>query len=226
MDIDTTNYTAAAKRYLEEVEGYSILPPKNGKTYEHKKQRFIVGESDSVSLNEKQANLCKLLAENPDIEYSEAFIRSGYAYESYFNEAGNVKRIKAHLTGMTNTKLTPELVKFINYLKYGAAEELLIDATWLLNEQVSLYEQCRREKQWTQAVRLLDNISTHVDVDAKVSNRLVVEGSVDYAAILQQAEARTLTHEDTKSLPAINDTEIVEGEYTEVEEVDTPVVSH
>ncbi len=207
MDIDTTNYTPAAIKYLEEIQAIEVLQPKNNNIYNPRKHRFVIGENDSVELNELQSNLCKVLANDPDIPYPDAYVKAGYSYESYFNEAGNVKRIKAHLTGMVNQKLTPTLTKFINYLKYGAAEELLIDATWLLNTQVSLFEECRREKQWTQAVRLLSDISYHVDVDARVSNRLEIESAVDYAAIIQAAESRT------KSLPA-TESDVVEGEYT------------
>ena len=216
IQIDTTGYTAAAKLYLEEVQRVDVIPPRNGKAYTNHKNRYVTGENSSVMLSEQQANLCKVLAEDPDIPYPLAYVKAGYAYASYFNEAGNVKRIKAHLTGMTNQKLTVPLTTFINYLKFGAAEELLIDATWLLNAQVSLYEECRREKQYTQAVRLLDNISTHVDVDAKVSNRLEIVDTVDYALLLQQADSRT------KSLPATEETDVVEGTY---EVVESPVDS-
>lgn len=198
--INTKGYTDAAKRLVKEVENLSIIPPKNGVDYSRSKHRFITGENSSVDLEEKTVNLVQLLANDPDLPYWQAFIMAGFAYASYFNEAGNVKRIKAHLTGMCNTRMTPKATAFLNYLKYGAAEELFVDAQWVLAESVNLYEECRREGMYTQAARLLENIATHVDVDAKVSNKVVIESSVDYAAILQQAEKRMIMVEEATTL--------------------------
>ena len=191
MEMDKKGWTPAAVRLLAEVEEIDRIPPRDmEKGYSRSSQRYITGENTSVVLSELQANLCKAIADEPDGPRWKAYVRAGYDYTSYFNEAGTRKRIKAHLTGMANQRMNPKLTSYMNYLKYGAAEELKIDATWILNESVNLFETCKSEKKYTQAIRLLESISTHVDVDAKVSNRLVVEGAVDYAAILNSAENR------------------------------------
>ena len=217
MEIDDSGYTPAAKRLLAEYRELSVIPPKNGQSYRNDRYRYITGENTSVTLGELQANLAKVLADEPDLPLAKAYVKAGYAYESYFNEGKNVKRIEAHLTGMCKSKMSPQLTALMHYIKYGAAEELKIDATYILNEQVSLYEECRRAKQYTQAIRLLNDLSYHVDVDSRVNNRVEIVDNIDYAALLQQADKRT------KSLPATEDTDVVEGEY---EVVDTPVVSH
>lgn len=221
MEIDDTGYTPAAKRLLVEYRELDVIPPRNGNNYRTGRQRYITGENSSVSLSELQANIAKVLADEPDLAMAKAYVKAGYAYESYFNEGKNVKRIEAHLTGMCKSKMTPQVTAFMNYLKYGAAEELLIDSTYILNEQVSLYEECRRAKQYTQAIRLLNDLSYHIDVDSRVSNKVEIVDTIDYAALLQQADKRI------KSLPQIENSDIVEGDYKVVEEneVDTPVVS-
>lgn len=205
IKMNTKGYTAALKRYIGYVEALPILPPKNGSSYSQMRQRFITGENTSVLLTEKQSNLAKTLADNPDMKVEDAFIISGYAYALYFNEAGTVTRTKAHLVSNFNRRFNKDVMALSNYLKYGSAEELKIDATWLLNEQVGLYEEVRREKQYTQAIRLLDSISLHVDVDARVSNKVIVEGSVDYAALLSQASDRL----------TLDDPNVIEGELIE-----------
>lgn len=214
QDIDTKGYTAAAKRLVEEIQSLDVIPPKDGEFYSLKRKRYSVGDG-SVVMNELQFNLATILATDPDIPYWKAYAKAGYEVASYFNEAKNVKRIQAHLTGRCNSAITPPMQKLINYLKYGAAEELKIDATWLLNEQVNLYEECKRNKMYTQAVRLLNDISYHVDVDSRVSNKIEIEQKVDYAALLQEADSRisppTLPDKETSREGAL-----LEGNYEEI----------
>lgn len=203
--LDTKGWTKSAKLYYADILAIVPIPPKNGHTYVNTKQRYITGERTSVLLSEKQANLSKLLAEDPTIKLDIAYVKAGYGWINYIKSAQGIQKSRAHLVGKCRARMTPGVQQLANYLKYGSAEEMLIDATWLLNEQVSLYEECRREKQFTQAVRLLSDISTHVDVDAKVSNRLIVEQAVDYAALLEQADARVEDREKDRIIEHVPD---------------------
>ena len=209
--LDMSDYTPSAKKLVVQVRGFDIIPPKNGEKYETRKHIFVTGENSSVMLTELTVNLVKLLADKPDMPYWEAFIKAGYNVNAYFRDGRTVPRIKANLTSNCNKKMVPGAITFLAYLKHGAAEELLIDAQWVLAESVGLYEECRREKQYTQAARLLENIATHTSVDAKVSQRIQVEGVIDYAALLQQAD-------DRLTIPSVLDTDIIDVEVEVVEE--------
>jgi len=227
--IDTTGYTNAAKRLVKEVEGWTIIPPRNGVEYRQQQHIYKVGEKEEATtyLSELQFNLAKLHSTHPDWPPHKLYICAGYSYGCLFNEGGNVKRIKAQLTSNYNQKMIPKVRAFANYLKYGAAEQLLIDATWVLHESVGLYEECRKGKHYTQAVRLLDNIAGHVDVNAKATNKVELVDTINYSALLSVANERVLGQleedviEGVVELPALEQNKdsppteyTVEGEST------------
>jgi len=214
--VDTLNgkKTPAYVRYVNELHTLPSKLPNNGEKFRQTYYRYVTGDNRSVTLNELQLNLAMVIAAEPERKADELYYMAGYNIESYMNEADSVKRLKAHLVGSYNAKKNTKVTEYANYLKYGSGEKLLIDATYILNEQVNLYEECRREKQFTTAARLLDNLAMHVDVDAKISNRVVVEGAVDYAALLDTAAGRVLyeqpklietTTEEVETLVALSD---------------------
>jgi len=207
----TKEWTVAAKRFLEEVRQYDIIPPKNGKDYRPEKYRYVTGENSSVMCHERQANIAKLMADYPDMLLHEVYIKAGYSYASYFNEGKTVKRIKAHLVSNCRGKSSPAVKALSHYLKHGSAETLLIDSVWLLNEQVGLYEECRRSKNYTNAVRLLNDISMHVDVDSRVSNRVELVDTIDYASLLTAADNRINVQPALKSSDEVVALPVIEG---------------
>ena len=165
-------------------------------------------------MNELQFNLALSLYKYPEKTVEEVFVIAGYNISSYWRESDSLKRFRAHLVSNFKAKKNEKVTTLLHSLQHDGAEELLIDAKWMLNEMVTLYEQTKREKKYTQAIRLLDSISMHVDVDSKVSSRLVVEGAIDYAQLLEDASSRlrpALEHEQNKALTISEETVEVEG---------------
>lgn len=214
--LDRTVLSHQVLKLLKELESLDIIPPKNGKGYTLNRIKYNLEDGDVIELSERQMNLAKVSSEGYDAYKYQMLVRAGYSPYAVFAKEGNwkyIKNIKQELTSKYDLYKTEAIDKMINHLRYNGAIELHLDAKWLLNEQVDLYSECRRNKMYTQAVRLLHDISYHIDIDARVSNKLEVTEKVDYAALLNNAEART------KSLPAAKDTDVVEGEFTEVIEM-------
>lgn len=220
--LDRSKLSRFVLKLLEQLESLDILLPKNGEGYSNHKIRYNIEDDITIRLTERQLNLANLSAKGYDNAKYELFVKAGYNFYAVFAKEGNwnnVKQIKQELTSKYDVAKTDTISQMINHLRYNGAVELHIDAKWLLNEQVDMYTECRRAKMYTQAVRLLHDISYHVDVDARVSTKLEIETSIDYAAMLAAADNRI------KSLPQTESSDVVEGEYTVevLEEPDTAV---
>ena len=186
-DINIDNLRENAKELLLRLEQLVRIPPRNGEEYTEKPISHVLTDR-TVSLTERSSNLAKLLAEGKN--EVDALVMAGFNYYGAFKHRKTYSGIMKALRNICKNLQTEKVMALRNFLQYDAAEELSINAKWLLNEQVSLYYQCRKEKKYTQAVRLLHDISYHVDVDARVSNRIEIEQKVDYAALLNEAEGR------------------------------------
>ena len=184
-----------------------------------KRTRILLDDKVEI-FSDKQQELAKLIAQG--FPAWEAVVRAGYAWRPWFRESScnNATKIKDSLISHFKVKAVPKVNKLANKLKEYSIEQLGIDKTWLLNEQVNLYYITKNEKQYTVAARLLDNIATHVDVDAKASNKVTIEHEVDYSKILNEAKKRlefVSAPEITKEEPKLVET-IIEttGEIIEV----------
>ena len=208
--IDRSKLSKYVLAFLVKLESLDVIPPTNGEGYRAGRVKYTLEDDKQVAITERQLNLAKVSSEGYDKSKFELFVIAGYSPYAVFVKEGNwnnVTQIKQELTSKYDTAMTNSISKMINHLRYNGAIELQIDAKWLLAEQVDMYTECRRNKMYTQAVRLLHDISYHVDVDARVSNKIEIDASVDYAALLIAADNRT------KSLPQIESPDIVEGEY-------------
>ena len=208
--LDYKDLTAAGKRFYKHIDAIDIIPPLKTKGYTSQKYRYELSEDDIRWYSERQVNYARTLVRNPKDKHYEAMVAAGYEWKNLLY--GDIEHFKRNLISMARRKLSSNLTALVNYLKYDSALELKIDATWLLNEQVSMYEECRREGQYNAAVRLLNDISYHVDVDSRVSNKIEISDNIDYAALLQQADART-------TLSALPNPDIID---VEVVEIDSP----
>lgn len=184
-DIDLGRLSERSKELFYRLKGYTPDEPISTGTL----RCNLNGEI--VALTYRQFELAKHLSNNMDP--LEAYVRSGYSWLNRFSDKNrrNVNNIRKNLLEDFKRICLPKVTKMCNFLKKGPVEELHIDKVWLLNEQVTLYNITKSEKQYTTAARLLEQIATHVDVDAKATNRVSVESNVDYAAILAEAKRRT-----------------------------------
>ena len=181
--------SAQGKRLWDGLAKIDIIPPLDvDKGYTNQKYKYFLDVDTGIAYSERQINYAKILAHKPQVKHYEAMVEAGYEWKSFCY--GDSEHFKRNLIHKARTYLTENVTALVNYLKYDSALQLKIDATWLLNEQVSLYEQCRREGEYSSAVRLLNDISYHVDVDSRVSNKIEITDSIDYAALLQQADKR------------------------------------
>jgi len=214
---DPVGMEEAVRVLYKKLSALEILLPKNPeKGYGNANCAYTVGEGRKVRLSERQVNLAKLLASNPKMKAVDAFVIAGYAYKRAFYKYKTIRNIRDDLAHKFRTAMSKNVTTFLNYLKQDLTAELAIDAAWVLNESVSLYEETRRNGNYTQAVRLLHDIAMHVDVDARVSSKIEITQTIDYASLLQEAALRA-----TKTL-SIDDTEtseigqIIEGEVVEL----------
>ena len=184
------------------------------------KQNFVKLNIDGeiVVLSNKQFALATHLSN--DVEPLEAYVRAGYNWINRFSDKNrrNANNIKKNLLEDFKRMCLPKVTKICNYLKKGPLEELRIDKTWVLNEQVTLYNITKAEKQYTTAARLLDQIASHVDVDAKATNKVSIESNVDYATILAEAKKRTMKALEKPSEPKEITREPLEGTLVSTEE--------
>lgn len=191
--LDRSQMNKYAKGYLEHLESLEVIPPANGKDYTNRKVRYNLENDITVRLSERQFNLAKLSSEGYGRTYDEILIMAGYSPYAVFAKPGNQKfaaEAKKELISKYKYYKVDSVDKMINHLRYNGAAELQIDKEWLLNEQVQLYTECRIAKKYTQAARLLHDISYHVDVDARVSTKPDVTDVLDYAALLTAATKR------------------------------------
>ena len=228
--IDRSVLSHSVLKLLAELEALDVIPPKNGTGYTLNRIKYNLEDGDVIELSERQMNLAKVSSEGYDAYKYQMMVIAGYSPYAVFAKKGNwdyPKNIKQELSSKYDYYKVESIDKMINHLRYNGAIELHLDAKWLLNEQVDLYSECRRQKMYTQAVRLLHDISYHIDIDARVSNKLEVSEKIDYAALLNSADART------KSQPALensdkevgilidNSTEIMDAEFEVVSPVET-----
>ena len=182
-----------SQNYLNELLSLYVIPPRSGKNYTTKKHYYMIN-NERIGFTEKQLNLATLLVEGK-LSYDRAYVKAGYDFLSHF-AAPCVEKCMTRslytkkLTEEVKAKLTPSFNLLLSYLKKYSLEKMSIDAQWLLNEQVNLYLECRREKSYTNAARILNDIASHVDVNAKASSKVEIESSVDYAAVLSEAHKR------------------------------------
>ena len=162
----------------------------------HMKTRYSVGKDASVALTKQQYNMVQTMHMHPEYDMDEVFVAAGYKWkENISNNFIEIRSAKRKMLEYGTSRLTPAMTTLLVYLKKGMSEEIKLDAQWILHESVSLLEAAKRAKNFSVAARILDNLGTHIDIDSKVSNKLVVEGAVDYAALLAEAGDRVVLEE-------------------------------
>jgi len=205
-NINTNLLREDAQRLLERLENIPVIPPRNGKKYSESGYTHSIGNSETVQLTERQGNLAKCLGEGDDDVT--ALVRSGFNWFGAFKHRRTASGVRKALRNISRNLQTPKVLSLKHYLQYDPAKEMHIDAQWLLNEQVELYKICKEEKKYTQAAKILNDISYHVDVDARATNKISVENAVDYAKVLSEAEERVI---DIKPELVAIDGEVVSG---------------
>ena len=105
-----------------------------------------------------------------------------------------------------NDKITPTMTLYMQKVKHVSKKDVA-DAKWVLTRAMEVYEDCRSDGNHTQAIKALEVIGKHIDVDAFVSNRVLVENTVDYAAILSSANNRAIEAPKDPVVPVINEEE-------------------
>jgi len=217
QEVNTVGLQEAVRVYYKRLSALEILPPKNPeKGYGNANCSYTIGEGKKVRLSERQLNLAKLLASNPKMKAVDAYVIAGYSYKRPFNKYRSIERIRKDLASKFRTTMTKNVTAFLNYLKQDLTAELAIDAAWVLNESVSLYEETRRNGNYTNAVRLLHEIAMHVDVDSRVSTKIEVKQTIDYAGLLQEAALRATKTLSTDDKETSEIGQIIEGEVVEL----------
>ena len=215
QSIDRTVFSSYVIKLLAELEGLDQIAPRDGVQYSDNRTSYKMDDDSLIRLTEKQLNLAQISSEGYGLSKYKMLHIAGYSIYSVFVKKGNwnnTKQIRQELTSKYDYYNVEVVQAMTNHLRYNSAVELKLDAKWLLAEQVDLYSECRRKNLHTQAVRLLHDISYHIDIDARVSNKLEIESTVDYAALLQQADARIIDITPSPVLlPALEDTVEVEG---------------
>jgi len=216
------------KKFLTHIEQLDVIPPANGENYIGNNNQYHVGEGEVVRLNEKQVNLATIMANEPNTTEIDAIVRAGYTLQpstiAKMDSTTPLARIKNNFRQKFRNAYVANVQKLQHFIQRDAAKTLGLDAAWVLGQQVALFEECKRAKNYTNAVRLLDSISMHVTIDSRVSNRLEITDTVDYASLLSQADNRT-------NQPALKNTDevvglpsIIEGEVLVIE--DMSMVEH
>lgn len=184
------------KKYFMHLHTLPVTPPKNGKQHSPHHTRWHsgfdeIGNPQFAQLNEYQTNFASLLSTGK-FPIEDCWVMAGYAWMFTFKhwEDETLSQIKKNVYGNAKDRQTVAVTRYINYLKKNPAQQLIVDAAWVLNEQVKLYEETKAEKEYQVAARVLNDIAGHVHVDAKARTKLEVESTVDYAALLNEANGR------------------------------------
>lgn len=187
--------TGKLATYLKHLDSIPVLLPANGKRYSGANNSYHVGGGRLVRISEKQANLARIMATDPKISAADAIVKAGYGLRKDTTDAitndTKISQLRSNFQTKYSQAMSTSTVAYMNTLKANNLEIMGIDKDWVLGQQVALFEEVKREGEYSQAVRLLHDIAQHVDVDAMASNKISVEQTVDYAALLNQADNRT-----------------------------------
>lgn len=180
------------KKFLAHLDSIKVLPPDNGNKY-ILDTVLHVGEGEVVRISEKARNLAVIRA-TEKLTRIDAVVKAGYTlgHRAMESLGPNTKltAIKDNLRTRFTNSYTVKVQKLQHFIERDACKALGIDAAWVLGHQVALFEDCRAKGDRTNAVRLLNDISYHVEVDSRVSNKLQIDTAVDYAELLSQANDR------------------------------------
>ena len=196
-DINLERLSEKPRQLFEKLKSYEVMPIEN----ERSLMRVNLGHKIE-SYFPRQYNLGVLLGQG--VEPIEAYVRAGYSWWNRFSDVNrkNFNNIKRNILEDFKRMCIPKVTALANSIKKNTVEQIAIDKVWLLNEQVTLYNITKTEKQYNTAARLLEQIATHVDVDAKASNKVTIEHEVDYSKILNEAKKRLeFTKQDTLESP-------------------------
>ena len=184
------------KKFLAHVASIEVIPPDNGEAYSPKDYIMHVGDGEVVRIVERQRNLAVIMA-TEKLTYIDCIVKAGYELVHNYNyENKTLLQVKNSFRQRFKAAYIVKVQKLQHFMENNAAKAIGIDPAWVLGQQVALFEICKRKGDHTNAVRLLNEISYHVDVDSRVSNKITVDTTVDYAALLQQANERTIMIED------------------------------
>jgi len=182
------------KKFLAKVDAIEVIPPDNGVSY-LLDTIMHVGEGEVVRISERGRNLAVIMATENLIQM-DAIVRAGYRLQPQTIKSFGPKTKLAVIKNTFRQKFvqsyTIKIQKLQHFIERDACKAIGIDAAWVLGKQVELFELCKAKGDNTNAVRLLNDISYHTEVDSRVSNRVVVEHQLDYAALLQEADQRAL----------------------------------
>jgi len=183
-------------KFLQYLDSLPVMLPANGKGYIGADKSYHIGGGRLVRITEKQANLATIMATDSSITSLEATVKAGYSLQDRTIDAITnktpVSKLQANFSTRYAQAMTNSAVAYMNVIKQNNLEALSIDKDWVLGQQVALFEEVKREKNYTAAVRLLHDIAQHTDIDALATNKISVEQTIDYAAILSQADNRAI----------------------------------
>lgn len=185
-------------KYYEDLTKIKVIPPRDREHGYSDNYHYYIINDERIGFNEKQLNFATVLA-TTDLTSDEAFIKAGYnwvyifAYNKHLIQKHKLtmSHLRSNLRAEADKARTPKMNALINYLKKYSLEKIVIDAAWLLNEQVNLYMEAKNSKVFSVAAKVLNDISYHIDVDARAANKVEIENTVDYAKVLNEAYNRS-----------------------------------
>jgi len=192
------------KEYYQRLCNIKVIPPRNRNSGYSDNLNYYIINDERVGFNERQLNYATILA-TTDLTLDEAYVKAGYSWVYVFaynkhiikGDKLTVSHLRSNIRAEADKAKTPRMTALVNYLKRYSLEKIVIDATWLLNEQVNLYMESRKAKSFGVAAKVLNDISHHIDVDARAANKVEIDNTVDYAKILNEAYNRS-SKVDTK----------------------------
>ena len=180
----------AMEIYAKHILGLHVTPPKEpSKGYRAKPQFFKLPDGTTEYFTERQLNLATHMAAGVPLD--DAYVMSGYKVLSHLKHVEAKKMdVRKHILSKAGRVFVPSVMALSNAIQTNTIDKLVVDATWLLNAQINLYLKAEAIGQLATAARVLNDIASHIDVDAKATNKLSIDDSVDYAAVLNKATKR------------------------------------